>query len=67
MNDFNPNPPFKPINNGYGIQPMGGFTPPQGGGMHDTFNVNPSGNINNGHTTVQIPGGQAIRMPWVQK
>ncbi|MFH0852947.1 MAG: hypothetical protein V1853_00895 [bacterium] len=56
------NPPFRPINNGFGIQPMG--PTPMGGGIHDTFRVDPYGNISSGHTTAQIPGGQKIHMPW---
>jgi len=56
------NSPFKPTSNGFGIQPISGGLP--SGGMHDTFRVDRDGNINGGHTTVQIPGGQKIRMPW---
>ena len=57
-----PNPPFKPLNSGYGIQPMG--PSPLGGDIHDTFQIDPLGNINDGHTTIRIPGGQSINMPW---
>ena len=54
--------PFKPLNNGFGIQPMG--PSPRGGDMHDTFKIDPFGNVSEGHTTVRIPGNQTIRMPW---
>ncbi|MBU0707680.1 hypothetical protein KKG41_04885 [Patescibacteria group bacterium] len=56
------NPVFRPIGHNCGIQPMG--PTPMGGQIHDTFNVTPGGNIFNGHTTAQIPGGQKIRMDW---
>jgi len=56
------NPNFRPLNNGYGIQPMG--PSPLGGDIHDTFRVDRSGNISNGHTTVQIPGGQKTHLLW---
>lgn len=57
-----PNPSFKPINNGYGIQPAG--PTPLGGQIHDTFKVDKFGNISNPHTTLQIPGGKKIGLPW---
>ncbi|MEK7581730.1 MAG: hypothetical protein AAB488_00120 [Patescibacteria group bacterium] len=60
----NDNSSFKTTSNGYGIQPINGITPPMGGGVHDTFQVDQNGNINNGHTTVEIPGGQKINIPW---
>lgn len=61
-----PNKPFKPIGkNGFGIQPLG--PSPLGGDVHESFNVNKDGDIFNGHTTVRIPGGDTIRMPWDPK
>jgi len=54
---------FKPIgHNGFGIQPLG--PSPLGGDIHETFKVDREGNISNGHTTVRIPGGQSINLPW---
>ena len=58
-----PNAPFKPINNGYGIQPLGPV-PNYGGDMHDIFKVDKLGNITNGHTTFRIPNGQQKRISW---
>lgn len=60
---------FKPLENGsgYGVQPIG--TPPEpslGGDMHDTFRVDPKGTITDGHTTVRIPGGLSVKLPWEQ-
>jgi hypothetical protein len=54
---------YKPLNGGWGIQPMGP-SPLGNGDMHETFGVNRNGDIFGGHTTVRIPGGQEIRMPW---
>ena len=56
------NPFFRPLNNGWGIQPVG--PSPLGGDIHDTFKVDPLGNISGGHTTIRIPGGQDKKMPW---
>ena len=61
---LNPNSNFVPLNNGFGIQPINNINTPYGGDVHDTFKVDPMGNIHNGHTTVRIPGGQSIQMPW---
>ena len=58
-----PNAPFKPINNGYGIQPLCPV-PNYGGDIHDTFKVDKLGNITDGHTTLQIPGDKKIRLNW---
>jgi len=56
-------PFFKPLKNGWGIQPMG--TSPLGiGDIHDTFRVDSQGNISGGHTTVRLPGGKDIKLPW---
>ncbi len=54
--------PFVPLNGGWGIQPIG--PSPLGGDIHETFQVNEDGGISGGHTTVRIPGGQSIQMPW---
>ncbi len=53
---------FKPLKNGFGIQPIG--PSPAGGDVHDTFRVNKEGNVSGGHTTVRIPGGQKVHLPW---
>ena len=54
---------FRPIGNqGFGIQPLG--TTPLGGDVHETFKVNELGEISGGHTTVRIPGGQSVQIPW---
>ena len=57
------NPDFLPTSNGWGIQPIRESTP-FGGGMHDTFRVDKSGDLSGGHTTIEIPGGQKVRLPW---
>lgn len=46
---------------GYAIQPLG--PSPMGGDMHETFRAN-EGGLSDGHTTVRIPGGQEIHLPW---
>ena len=58
--------PFKPLDNGWGIQPIGP-SPLGGGDIHDTFHIDDQGNIDGGHTTVRIPGGQDIHLPWDPK
>lgn len=64
MNNPNENPGFVQLGNGYGIQPIG--PSPAGGDMHETFHVNPNGDVSGGHTTVRIPGGQDVHLPWKQ-
>lgn len=54
---------FKPTTNGWGIQPIGP-SPLGGGDIHDTFKVDPNGNLSGGHTTIQNPGGSKINIPW---
>lgn len=49
---------------GYGVQPINDATPPMGGDVHDTFQVDAQGNVSGGHTTARIPGGQDKRMDW---
>lgn len=56
------NDPFKPLKDGWGIQPIG--PSPLGGDIHDTFRVDREGNISGGHTTIQIPGSLPKRLPW---
>lgn len=57
------NPGFKPLNDGWGIQPIG--PAPNGrGDMHETFHVDEQGNISGGHTTVQQPGGKKAHLSW---
>jgi len=53
---------FKTLKDGWGIQPMG--PSPKGGDMHETFQVNKDGDISGGHTTVRIPGGKSVSIPW---
>ena len=53
---------FKPLNNGWGIQPLGSLL--DRGDVHETFRTDPTGAINGGHTTVRFPGGEDIRIPW---
>lgn len=47
---------------GFGIQPSG--PTPLGGDIHESFTVDPFGNISGGHTTIQIPGGPKVNLPW---
>ena len=54
--------PFIPLRDGYGIQPVENL--PGGGDIHDTFRVDDQGDISGGHTTVRIPGGQEVHLPW---
>ncbi len=58
-------PNFKPLKNGWGIQPIGPL-PGEQGDIHDTFHVDEDGNISGGHTTVQSPGGKKVHLPWEQ-
>ncbi len=60
MDDFKP---FKPLKPDFGIQPLGP-SPLGGGDMHESFNITPEGDIHGGHTTVRIPGGQDVHLPW---
>jgi len=53
---------FKRIKEDFGIQPLG--PSPLGGDMHEAFNYDTEGNISGGHTTVRIPGGKEIHLPW---
>ncbi|MBU2472612.1 hypothetical protein KKE74_01105 [Patescibacteria group bacterium] len=57
---------FKPLKNGFGIQPIG-KSPLGVGDMHETFKIDKQGNISEGHTTVRIPGGKSTHMPWTPK
>jgi hypothetical protein len=54
--------PFRPLNDGWGIQPIG--PSPLGGDIHDTFKIDPAGNISGGHTTIRIPGGKGTKLDW---
>jgi len=56
------NPYYKPLNGGWGIQPLG--PSPLGGDIHDTFRIDENGRISGGHTTVRIPGGKSTNIPW---
>jgi len=68
INDIGKSPPLNPDfhhstnGSGFGFQPAG--PTPLGGGVHDSFNVDKDGNVSNGHTTSQVPGGQKQRMNW---
>ena len=47
---------------GWVIQPIEKL--PGGGDVHDTFRIDPSGNISGGHTTVRLPDGNAKPIQW---
>lgn len=55
---------FKPSKDGsgYGVQPIDRL--PGGGDVHDTFRVDQQGNVSGGHTTIQLPGQESLRLPW---
>ena len=55
---------FKPTSNGWGVQPIGPSPYGSGGDIHDTFKVDSNGVVTGGHATIQLPGGQTVRMPW---
>ena len=55
-------PVFKPLNDGWGVQPIERL--PGGGDIHDTFRVDDLGNISGGHTTIRRPGGIEAQLPW---
>ena len=55
-------PDFRPLNDGWGIQPIERL--PGGGDIHDTFRVDPLGDIHGGHTTIRLPGGLSDRLDW---
>ena len=61
-----PVPPAPPLPQpGPGLRPLnqpGWYS--TGGGLHDTFQVSPKGDILSGHTTVRLPGGAAAHLPW---
>lgn len=60
------NPPFRPLkeSGGWGIQPIGHPPGLDKGDVHETFKVDEIGRISGGHTTVRLPGGYDIRLPW---
>jgi hypothetical protein len=53
---------FIPLKNGFGIQPLG--PSPEGGDIHETFQVDQEGNMSGGHTTIRLPGDKDIQLPW---
>ena len=53
---------FKPLKDGWGIQPAEKL--PDGGDLHDTFRIDRDGNLDGGHTTIQLPGGPKKHLPW---
>ena len=57
------NPYFKPLKDGWGIQPISP-SPLDRGDVHDTFKVDKLGNIIGGHTTVRLPGDLEKRLDW---
>jgi hypothetical protein len=57
-----PEPKLVPLKNGWVIQLIG--PSPLGGDIHETFRVDPSGDVTGGHTTARIPGGHSINLPW---
>lgn len=44
------------------IQPV--MPLPNGGDVHETFRINPKGDPEGGHTTVRVPGGDTVHLPW---
>lgn len=56
---------FKKLKNGYGVQPIKKL--PGGGDIHDTFKVDEYGNVSDGHTTVRLPYGKDVKLPWAPK
>ena len=61
------NPYFKPLPmTDFGFQPIkiANDLFPKRGGMHDSFNVTRSGDIFNGHTTIELKGGLRTRLSW---
>lgn len=60
---FVPSSPFKPLKDGWGIQPIGP-TPDGGGDLHDTLHIDKDGNLDGGHTTIQLPDGPKKRLLW---
>jgi hypothetical protein len=63
----NSNSYFKPKwETDFGVQPIKTEINlfPKRGGMHDSFNVNSSGDIFNGHTTIELKGGLKKHLPW---
>jgi len=55
-------PGFKPLGPDFVIIPEG--PSPIGGDIHESFNTDRNGNLFDGHTTIRIPGGQDINIPW---
>lgn len=64
LNSLKPSNGFRAGTRGDGFCQQSAGPTPLGGDIHDSFNVSPEGDIMNGHTTIQIPGGKKIRMPW---
>ncbi len=53
---------FIPRSKGWGIQPITRL--PMGGDIHESFRILPDGSLTGGHTTVRMPGGKEIHLPW---
>jgi len=50
---------------GFGTQPGAGSPDGlKGGDVHDTFKVDNSGNVSEGHTSVNLGGGVNTSVPW---
>lgn len=37
---------------------------PLGGQIRESFNIEDDGDVSGGHTTIETPGGNKIRVPW---
>jgi len=59
---MSPGSGFVPLRGGFGVQPLG--PSPLGGDVHETFRVDRDGKVSGGHTTIRIPGGKSISLPW---
>ena len=44
------------------IVPLG--PAPEGGDIHETFDVDNEGNVSGGHTTIRIPGNKETHQGW---
>jgi len=59
-NDFGDR--FVPLRGGWGVQPIEKLE--IGGDVHDTFQVNETGNVSGGHSTVRLPDKLERKMDW---
>ncbi|OGY43852.1 MAG: hypothetical protein A2729_05200 [Candidatus Buchananbacteria bacterium RIFCSPHIGHO2_01_FULL_39_14] len=56
--------PFVPLNQDWMVAPVEQL--PGGGDIHETIKFDPQGKILDAHTTVRLPGGFDVNMPWGQ-